>query len=130
MDRRLHLTAAAVNCVIALTFCAIAYAVYTDMNNWNLTETTSTYGGGTQFHISSTGSYAEFRWLDSPNKATVISANSCADWGLLGSTASIPVNNTSYHYLFGGSPGQCFVMRGRTASGQGSMVNHDGRVNR
>ncbi len=71
-----------------------------------------------------------FRWLDTPAKATVISANSCADWALLGSSSSYAVNDTSYHSLFQGGAGHCFVMRGRTASGQGSMVNHDGRVQR
>ena len=48
-----------------------------------------------------------------------MSGNSCSDWGLLGSTATIGVNDTSYHTLFGGSTGQCFVMRGRTASRPG-----------
>ena len=59
-----------------------------------------------------------------------MSGNSCGDWSLYGSTATIGVNDTNYYNLFQSSAGQCFVMRGRTANGQGSMVNHDGRVRR
>ena len=130
MDRRLRLWALVAACVTTLTFSAVAYALTTDMNDWNLTESTSTYGNGTQFHISSTGNHnAYFRWLDSPNKTTVISANYCSDWALINSNTH-GVGDTTYHWLFGASEGFCFVMRGRTASGQGSMVNHDGRVDR
>jgi hypothetical protein len=131
MDRRLRFAAVMAACVMTLTFSAVAYAyVLTDMNDWNLTESTSTYGGGTQFHIATgTDGNVSFRWLDSPNKTTVISGNYCSDWALIGSS-SYGVNDTSYHLLFNGYEGQCFVMRGRTGSGQGSMVNHDGRVQR
>ena len=102
--------------------------VTSDLTDWNLTETTSTWG--TQYHISSGGGgWAAYRWLDSPNKTTVISANSCADLTLYGSD-SIGVNDTNYHNLFWGGAGTCFLLRGRTASGSGSMVNHDGRVRR
>ena len=113
-------------------FSAVAYAyVTTDLNDWNLNESLSTWGGGTQFHISSgTDGWVSYRWLDSPNKTTVISGNSCSDWALLGSASAYGAGDTSYHGLFNSSAGQCFVMRGRTASGQGSMVNHDGRVQR
>ena len=131
MDRRLRLAAVVAACVSMLTLSAVAYALTTDMNDWNLTETTSSYGGGTQFHISTgTDGVASFRWLDSPNKTTVVSANSCTDLGVLGSPASIGVGDTGYHALFTGSQGACFLMRGRTGSGQGSMVNHDGRSQR
>ncbi len=132
MDRRLRRGALVAACVMTLTFSATAYAYITsDMNDWNLTETTSTYGGGTQFHISTgTDGWASFRWLDSPNKTTVVSANSCTDLGLLGTAASIGVGDTSYHALFHGVQGTCFLMRGRTGNGQGSMVNHDGRSQR
>jgi hypothetical protein len=130
MDRRSRFAAVVATCVTTLTFCAVAYAGYTDMNDWNLTESTSTYGGGTQFHISSTGNgNAYFRWLDSPNKTTVISANYCSDWAPINSNTH-GIGDTTYKWLFGGSVGFCFVMRGRTAAGQGSMVNHDGRVDR
>jgi hypothetical protein len=71
-----------------------------------------------------------YRWRDSPNKVTVISGNSCSDWGLLGSSSAYGVGDTGYHVLFTSSAGQCFVMLGRTGSGQGTMVNHDGRVQR
>ena len=132
MDRRLRRAVFLAACVLTLTFSAIAYAYATsDMNDWNLTETTSSYGGGTQFHISGgTDGWASFRWLDSPNKTTVVSANSCADGGLLNSSAVIGVGDTSYHALFQGSESQCFLMRGRVSSGSGSMVNHDGRSQR
>jgi hypothetical protein len=104
--------------------------VLTDLNNWNLTETASAWNGGSQFHISTSGDgWAQFRWLDTPSKVTVISANTCTDQYYLGG-GSIPINNTSYLTLFYGSPGACFIMRGRTSSGSGSMVNHDGRVKR
>ena len=117
-------------CVMTLTFGAVAYALTPDMNDWNLTESTSTYGGGTQFHVATdSDGNVYFRWLDSPNKTTVISANYCSDWALINSNVH-GVGDTSYHYLFNGTPGYCFVMRGRTGSGQGSMVNHDGRVQR
>src|SRR4051812_38069708 len=131
MDRRLRRAVLAAACVMALTFSAVAYAyVLTDMNDWNLTETTDTWGGGTQFHIATgTDGWVSYRWLDSPNKTTVVSANYCTDWALINS-ASIGVGDTSYHALFSSSAGFCFVMRARTGSGQGSMVNHDGRLQR
>jgi hypothetical protein len=134
MDRRtrrapLRAAFCAAACVLAAP--VTAQAGYTDLNNWNLTESTSVWGGGTQFSISSGGpGLAEYRWLDDPDKTTVISANNCSDGGLRGSPATIPAHNTSYHTLFSGSVGTCFVLRGRTASGSGSMVNHDGRINR
>jgi hypothetical protein len=131
MDRRFGRVALAA-CVTSLTLAATAYAyVTTDLNDWNLTESTSTYNGGTQFHVASgTDGWVSYRWLDTPNKSTVISGNSCSDWSVYGSPSSYGVNDTSYHLLFRGSAGLCFVMRGRTGSGQGSMVNHDGRVQR
>ena len=99
-----------------------------ELVDWNLTETTSTWS--TQFHISSTGDgWAAFRWLDSPNKATVISANACIDLSFFGGD-TIGVNDTNYHNLFWSGTGTCFVLRGRTTAGSGSMVNHDGRVRR
>jgi hypothetical protein len=102
--------------------------VTSDLVDWNLTESTSTWP--TQYHISSTGDgWAAFRWLDSPNKTTVISGNSCADLSLYGSD-TIGVNDTNYHNLFWGGPSTCFVLRGRTSAGSGSMVNHDGRIKR
>jgi len=105
-------------------------AVWTNIDDWNMTETTSTAGGGTQFHISSGGSAVQYRWLDSPNKITLISVNTCTDMSLLGGPSTYGVGDTDYHGLYSGAPNQCFVLRGRTASGQGSMSLHDGRVNR
>jgi hypothetical protein len=133
MDRRSCLGAGCAGLVAALLAGAAAAHAYvtTDLVNWDLTETTSTYGGGNQYHISSTGDgWASYRWLDSPNKTTVISGNACSDYALLGNARTIPAGNTSYHSLFHGATFQCFVMRGRTANGQGGMYNHDGRVRR
>jgi hypothetical protein len=133
MDRRtrrasLRAAFCAAACVLAAP--ATAHGGWTNLDNWNLTETASTWGGGTQFSISSGGpGSASYRWLDSPSKTTVISANNCTD-GTARGTATIPVNNTSYHTLFSGAVGTCFVLRGRTAIGSGSMVNHDGRIDR
>jgi hypothetical protein len=129
MDRRLRLAAATAACVCTLTFTAVAYAYLTsDMNDFNLTESTSTWP--TQYHISTgTDGWVTWRWLDSPNKTTVISANTCTDLAAYGSSV-YGVGDTSYHNQFAGSAGTCFYIRGRTASGQGSMVNHDGRVQR
>jgi hypothetical protein len=133
MDRpsRRSLARALVCALILLALGAPAAAraqVTTDLVDWNLSETTSTWGGGTQFHISSGGSgTASYRWLDSPNKTTVISANGCSDNSPLGG-ATIGVGNTGYNGLFSAPVGWCFVLRGRTAAGSGSMVNHDGRI--
>jgi hypothetical protein len=131
MDRRLRRAAMVAACVFTMTFTAVAYAyVTTDLNNWNMSESLSTWGGGTQFHIAQgTDGWVSYRWLDSPNKVTVISANNCGDWSLINSS-TYGAGDTSYHALFNSYAGRCFVMRGRTASGQGTMVNHDGRVQR
>ena len=134
MSRRLRraaacaaLTAASVSAIGAST--ANAY-VTTDITNFNLTESTSTYNGGGPFHISqSGGGPVAYRWVDSPSKPTVISGNSCSDLGLFGKS-SYSAGATSYHQLFYGFVGQCFVLRGRTADGYGSMNLHDGRVRR
>ena len=135
MDRRLRALRAgsALLAVMAGTLALSAEAraaVTTDLVDWNLTESLSKWGGGTQFHISTGGSAVQYRWLDSPNKTTVISGNSCTDFSLLGSASTYGVGDTSYHGLFNGASGQCFVLQGRTGAGQGSMVNHDGRVSR
>ena len=131
MDRRVRRGLLLAGVCVTLGAAAPARAqVLTDLNNWNLTETVSTWNGGSNFHISTSGDgTAQFRWLDTPSKVTVISANTCMDLYYLGG-GSIPINNTSYLHLFSASPGACFVMRGRTSSGSGSMVNHDGRVKR
>lgn len=100
-----------------------------DLVDWNLTETTSSWGGGTNFHISSGYNLAEFRWVDTPAKATVISANTCTTLAPYGS-ATIPINDAGYKTLFSAGSGTCFVLRGRTTAGSGSMTNHDGRVRR
>ena len=132
MDRRSRVVAIFAALVMSLTCASLAYAYVTsDLNDFNLTESTSTYGGGTQFHIATgTVGWSYYRWLDAPSKATVISNNTCADWALLGSASAYGVNDTSYHALFRGSAGQCFVVRGRAQAGQGSMSLYDGRIQR
>ncbi len=128
--RRASLRAAFCTAACLLAAPATAHGGWTDLDNWNLTETISTWGGGTQFTISSGGpGSASYRWLDTPSKITVISANHCTD-GTPRGTATIAAHNTSYHTLFPGPVGTCFVLRGRTAIGSGSMVNHDGRIDR
>jgi hypothetical protein len=132
MDRRSRVVAGFATIVMTLTFATLAYAYVTsDLTDFNLTESTSTYGGGTQYHIATgTDGWSSYRWLDSPSKATVISNNTCSDWWLLGNTSGYSAGDTSYHALFAGSSGQCFVVRGRTQVGQGSMTNYDGRIQR
>jgi len=127
MYRRLRAPGACVAVLAFLLLATRALAGYSDLVDWNLTETTSTWP--TQYHITTGGSAVQFRWVDSPNKSTVISANDCGDLALYGSS-SYGVGDTGYHTLFNGASNQCFVLRGRTGSGQGSMVNHDGRVDR
>jgi hypothetical protein len=136
MDRRLRRIPARVSLVAALVAVlaaaapALAYLT-TDLNDFNLTETTSTYGNGSQYHISTgTDGWVSYRWLDSPSKGTVISGNTCQDWALIGGPASIGSGDTSYHSLFQGFGGECFVVRGRTQAGQGSMSLYDGRIQR
>ncbi|MDA0160288.1 hypothetical protein OM076_08435 [Solirubrobacter ginsenosidimutans] len=105
-----------------------AAQVTSDLVDFNLTESVSTWP--TQYHISTSGTgYASYRWLDSPNKATVISANACTDLSFFGSS-SYGIGDTTYHNLYLGGAGQCFQVRGRTTAGSGSMVNHDGRIQR
>jgi hypothetical protein len=113
-----------------LLVIAPALAGTTDINDFNLTETTSSYGGGTQYHVTTGGSVVQYRWLDSPIKGTVISANTCADAAMLGQ-ASYGVSDTAYRTIWSSGYSQaCFILRGRTQPGQGSMSLYDGRINR
>jgi hypothetical protein len=119
---------AAVAGVTLVLGAASAFAwAYTDIIDFNLTERAYTYG---TYRISSSGDgSASYRWTDDPDHTTVISANSCGDLALYGKRV-IAAHDTSYHGLFGGSPGVCFALRGRVAYGAGSMYNHDGRLRR
>jgi hypothetical protein len=130
MSRRLRLLVAATaafGCLGVFAQSASAW-VYTDVR-WALGESTTTYGGGTQFHISTDGDgSAYYRWMDADmTKTTVISGNNCGDYSLIGNT-TITGGDTSYHRLFFGFPGLCFVLRGRTTGG--TTITHDGRVRR
>lgn len=114
----------------ALAPGAQADFVYTDITDFNLTESTSSYGGGNQYHISSVGDGSvSYRWVDSPSKDTVVSGNSCFDLSLFGSHY-YNSGVTVYRQLFSGGAGLCFILRGRTAVGQGSMYYYDGRLQR
>jgi hypothetical protein len=134
MDRRMRraVARAALAAALAATLASTAVAagyVTTDLTPWDLTETTTTYGA--EFHISTgTDGWVAFRWLESPTKITVVSGNACPDWSLIGSAQTIGTSDTAYHSLFQGFAGECFVLRGRTATGQGPMSGKDGRVRR
>ena len=116
---------------LAATSPARAAYALTDINNWDLYESVTTYGGGTQFHISSGGDgWANYRWLDVTTHTTVISGNACSDYSLYGSH-QFNAGVTAYRSLFySASSGLCFVLRGRTANGSGAMYNKDGRLAR
>jgi hypothetical protein len=135
MHRRLRASARLRSALLAAMFgglflIAPALAGTTDLNDFNLTETTSSYGGGTQFHVTTGGSFVDYRWLDSPIKSTVISANTCGDAAMLGQ-ASYGVSDTTYRRIWSSGTSQaCFIVRGRTQAGQGSMSLYDGRINR
>jgi hypothetical protein len=127
-----RISCAAIAALLALLILGAAPAgawVFTSIVDFNLTETTSTYGNYT---ISSSGDgSASYQWVDDPNHTTIISGNRCSDLALLGGPATIPAHDTTYHGLFGGYPaGTCFALRGRVAAGGGSMVNHDGTLRR
>jgi hypothetical protein len=116
--------------LLAVTPTSAAHAwAYTDIVDFNLTETVVTYG---LYHISSSGDgSASYRWMDVPAKTTVISGNHCGDLAPLSTPRTIPAGDTSYYGLFGGKPPEyCFLLRGRTAAGQGSMTYYDGRIRR
>jgi hypothetical protein len=135
MHRRLRASARLRPALLAALFGGLflvvpAVAGTTDINDFNLTETVSTYGGGTQYHVTTGGTIVQYRWLDSPAKATVISANTCSDWAMYGQ-ASYGQSDTGYQTIWGSGTSQaCFVLRGRTQAGQGSMSLYDGRINR
>ncbi len=122
-------SAAAVLAVIAVMPATAGAWVYTDVIDFNLTQSTVTYS---DYSISQGGDgSASYRWLDVPTKATVISGNSCTDGSALSTPRTIPAGDTNYYGLFGGgAPGFCFLLRGRVATGQGSMTYYDGRVRR
>ena len=134
MDRRMRRSAARAALLAAtaatLTSTAVAAGYSTsDLTPWNLTETVSTYGS--DFHISSgTDGWVAFRWIDSPTKVTVVSGNACPDWSPIGGPQTIGAGDIAYHSLFQGFAGQCFVLRGRTAAGEGAMSGRNGRVRR
>jgi hypothetical protein len=135
MHRRLRASARLRSALLAAMFGGLflvvpALAGTTDLNDFNLTETTTSYGGGTQYHLTTGGSVVQYRWLDSPIKSTVISANNCGDAAMFGQ-ASYGVSDTAYKTIWGNGTSQaCFIVRGRTQAGQGSMSLYDGRINR
>jgi len=134
MHRRLRASARLRSALLAAMFgglfiIAPAVAGTSDLNDFNLVETVRSYP--TQYHVSSGGSPVAYRWLDSPSKSTVISVNDCTDGFVLGGSQSYGAGDTSYHTLWSsGLSGWCFVVSGRTGSGQGSMSLYDGRISR
>ena len=125
MDRRSRVVALIATCVMTLTFATVAYAyVTTDLNDFNLTETTATYGGGTQYHIATgTDGWSSYRWLDSPSKPTVMSNNTLP--GLAAARQHVRVLGAATRATTRCStagPEQCFVVRGRTQIGYGLDV--------
>lgn len=125
---RRPLLAAALSCALLVFGAASAHAwVYTSIVDFNLTESWSSYG---TYTVSSSGDgTASYRWSDDPDHTTIISGNDCADLSSFGST-TISAHDTSYHGVFSGYAGLCFILRGRTATGAGSMWNHDGVLRR
>jgi hypothetical protein len=112
---------------LAVAPSAASAWVYTDIDNFNLTETTRYIG---PYTISSSGDgRAYYRWLDDPNHTTVISGNSCSDGAMFDKT-TIAAHVTAYQRVFIGTPYLCFMLGARVAIGAGSMVNHDGRLQR
>ncbi len=89
----------------ALTLAAAPAAsanVWTDVNNFNLTETASFYP--TSWNTSSNTTGIEFRWLDTPSKATYIRAYSCATGAPLASSDTyFPAGSSGTTYRTVGS---------------------------
>jgi hypothetical protein len=101
--------------------------VYSDIPNWNMCDSRVEGGGFTTTSDNSSGRI-DYRWLDSPNKTTVISANGYFTDGLYG-TAEVPAGATDYRFVANrGGGGLQFRLWGRTAIGSGCMYDHDGRV--
>ena len=117
------LSASAVSQAQAVTY------VYSDLSPFNLGGSFTSYGGGTQFHISTTGDgTVSYRWVDVTPLDTVISGNSCSDLSSFGSHY-YDAGVTDYRLLFSGSSGLCFLVMGKTAGG-GTMVSYSGRLQR
>lgn len=132
MDRRsLSASALVAACLLFGGLAAQAQAFFTsDIVDFNLGQSVSSYNGGQNFHISTTGNgWVSYRWVDDPDVGTVISGNACPDLSNFGSH-SFNAHVTAWRQLFWGYTSTCFVLRGRVYSGQGSMYNHDGRLER
>jgi hypothetical protein len=134
MSRRLRHAAAsaalAAVCSLAIAAHADGY-VTTDIANIVLGTSMGSIDGNQQYHISTGGDGSvQYRWLDTPGKATTITANGCSDLSEFGRN-DFDAGSTSYKTLFFGLTSQCFRLRGKTQAGQGGMANpHDGRVKR
>jgi len=129
--RRLAVLALVCGSALSLSAASPAQAeacAYTDKNDYNLVDYERRYGGSYTISSVCDGNF-NWRWLDSPNKTTVISGNSCGDGSLYGKN-DIPAFNTNYHLIFRGFAYLCFELWGRTASGSGGLYNHDGSIRR
>lgn len=118
---------------LALTAAPAANAnVWTNVDNFNLTEQPSFYPG-VVWYASANTEGIDYRWLDVPVKTTYIRAHSCATGAALWPTERMfPAGSggTTYQRVGDQYPGGCFKLRGRTATGSGSMNLYDGRVSR
>jgi len=102
--------------------------VYTSIPSWNLSTITSTYGGGTQFHISTTGDGSvQYRWTDVTDHDNDISGASCSDYSSFGDHFYL-AGVTDYRTLFSSFSGLCFVLRGYVTSG--AMYGYSGELKR
>ena len=128
---RLRVVCAFAGACLTLVGAAPAHAtfVYSDLTSFNLNGSFSSYGGGTQYHISTTGDGSvSYRWLDVTPQDNIISGNSCSDLSEFGSWY-YNSGVTVYRQLFSASAGLCFIVRGKTAGG-GYMLGYSGRLQR
>lgn len=110
---------------LALLAAPPAHAATNEIIDFNLTESLSTYS--TYTTTSSSG--IQYRWVDSPWKATYITTANCFTNVSLGG-ANYSAGQTSYQLVGSAGSGVCFALRGRTQAGQGSMFFYDGRLSR
>jgi hypothetical protein len=135
MHQRLRLRAAgaalAATCALSVSATDAQAYVTSDIANITLGTSFAPLAGGSTFSISADpAQHAQFRWLQAAGKATIISANNCNNLNEYG-RINYPAGDTTYGTLFSGGTGTCFVVRGRTQTGEGAMANsHDGRLRR
>lgn len=110
---------------LALLAAPPAHAATSEIIDFNLTESLSTYG----YYTTTTSSGIQYRWVDPPWKATYITTANCFTNAYLGA-ANYASWQTNYQTVGSAGSGVCFALRGRTQAGQGSMYYYDGRLSR